>query len=51
MVKNVVILTHWTPDIIEELYHDAVDYHGLEYWSDVAIERKEAIEKAASGNK
>lgn len=51
MVKNVVNLCHYTPDVIEKLYHDAVDYHGLEFWSDEAIRKEKAMIAAASGNK
>lgn len=32
MIKSVVRQYHWPPQVIEELYHDNIDYRGLEYW-------------------
>lgn len=34
MIKSVVRAHHWTPDVINSLYHDSIDYFGLQFWYD-----------------
>lgn len=32
VVKTVVMEFHWSPNIIDEMYFDDLDHHGLMYW-------------------
>lgn len=32
MVKTVVRSLRWPPEVIDALFLDAIDRHGLEYW-------------------
>lgn len=43
MVISVVRNHHFTPDVIDGFFLDAVDYHGLEFWYNEATEAEESI--------
>lgn len=45
MVKTVVRGRGWTPSVIDNLYLDAVDFHGLEFWYNDVLEESEALNK------
>jgi hypothetical protein len=32
MIKSIVREHHWSPEMISSLFHDGIDYFGLEYW-------------------
>lgn len=32
MIKSIVRFLRWTPKVIDKLYFDDLDYHGLVYW-------------------
>ena len=32
MIKSVVRLFKWTPDTIEKLFYDDIDFEGLVFW-------------------
>jgi len=32
MILTIVRSFNWTPDTIDKLYVDEIDYHGLVYW-------------------
>jgi len=38
MIKSVVNEHHWSPSIIDQMYLDSLDYHGIGYWYDNAKE-------------
>jgi len=38
MISNVVREFHWKPVMIDRLFLDNADHHGLIYWSDNVIE-------------
>lgn len=46
MIKSVVRQYHWTPDYVDTLYVDAIDYHGLVYWYNDCKEIEKEIEKS-----
>lgn len=46
MVKTVIRTFRYTPDTIDNLYLDDLDYHGLEFLYQDAIEHNKTIEKA-----
>lgn len=45
MVKSVVRVHHWTPEIIENLYLDDADFLGLEYWYNDVLEEFKTSKK------
>lgn len=45
MVTSVVSKYKWSPDIIGDLFFDAEDYHGLEFWYNQVKEESDEIEK------
>ncbi len=44
MISNVVREFHWEPAVIDRLFLDALDHHGLEYWSDNVIAMNKDIQ-------
>lgn len=45
MIKSVVRTYNWTPDVIDNLFFDDLDHHGLIFWYDDTKE----IEKKLKG--
>ena len=45
MVKTVVGEHHWTPQVIDDLFIDDVDYKGLFYWYDYSKEMNDNLKK------
>ena len=43
MIKSVVNEHHWSPSIIDQMYLDHLDYHGIGYWYDNAKEMHDKI--------
>ena len=37
---------HWPPNVIDSLYLDDIDYHGLKYWYKAAVKAAEAVQNA-----
>ena len=46
MIRSVVRLYKFTPDVIDRMFVDSEDYHGLEYWFEDAKEYVKEIEKS-----
>lgn len=44
-IVSVVNTYRWAPDIIDVLYVDDYDHHGLIYWYNAAKEQNDAINK------
>ena len=38
----------WSPEVLDDMYLDAIDHHGLEYWYDV-IEKVSKKIKSENG--
>ena len=45
MVKTVVREHHWSPNDIDGLYLDNVDYSGLEFWYNDIVETHKEVKK------
>jgi len=46
MIKSVVREHHWIPNVVDELYVDKIDHHGLEFWyNDIDEVQKKLKEK------
>jgi hypothetical protein len=45
MIKSVVNEHHWSPSIIDQMYLDHLDYHGIGYWYDNAKEMHDKMKK------
>jgi len=45
MIVSVVRYTQWPPSVIDELYLDDLDHHGLVYWYNDAKEQDEKVKK------
>ena len=45
MIKSVVNQHHWSPSIIDQMYLDHLDYHGIGYWYDNAKEMHDKMKK------
>lgn len=43
MIKSVVRTFQWTPEVIDNLYFDDIDYHGLIFWYNDVIEVSKEI--------
>lgn len=43
MVKSVVREHHWQPEVIYSLFHDGIDYFGLEWWYNDVKEVSESL--------
>lgn len=37
-IKTVVRAHHWPPDVIDKLYNDGQDHHGIDFWYYDALE-------------
>jgi len=45
MIKTVVREHHWTPNYVDDLYIDEVDYFGLGFWYNDVKECHDEIKK------
>ena len=44
-IKSVVNEHNWSPSIIDAMYLDSLDYHGIGYWYDNAKEMHDKMKK------
>jgi len=50
MIRSVVRVYGWTPKDFESLYLDDMDFFGLEYWFNDAVEFNNEIKVAANND-
>jgi hypothetical protein len=50
VIVSVVRYTQWPPSIIDQLYIDDLDYHGLLFWYNDAKQQATKAEKSLKGN-
>ena len=46
MIVSIARNYYWTPDEIEKLFVDSIDYKGLVFWYDDALEMQREINKS-----
>jgi hypothetical protein len=51
MICTVVREHHWSPQIIGDLFFDADDHHGLEFWYNDVMETIDEIKKKTKDEK
>lgn len=51
MIKSVVRQYRWSPETVDNLYVDNIDYHGLEFWYNDVLEYQKEIEKSTKPKK
>lgn len=51
MVKTIIREYHWTPDIIDKLFVDDIDYHGIIWHYNDIKEVNEEIQKSIKKKK
>jgi len=37
VIKSIVDYHHWSPNVIDEMYADDLDFKGLSYWYDEIV--------------
>ena len=45
VIKSIVRNFNWTPNVIDELFLDEIDYKGIMFWYFDLIEQKKKVEK------
>lgn len=51
MIKSVVRHVKFTPDVIDKLFLDDMDHHGLIFWFQDAVDYSEEMKKAINPKK